>query len=141
MTYQIIYSSEATAAMSVSDLERILADARSGNEAREVTGVLLYVDGVFLQILEGNKDTVLGLMRHIAADSRHAAVKVFHEAEVDEPMFGNWRMAFLSATPEQMALWAGLEGAASLEAILEDVRRSPQRVSHVAANILKALAA
>jgi hypothetical protein len=127
--------------MSVSDLERILADARSGNEAREVTGVLVYVDGVFLQILEGNEDTVRELMRHIAADSRHAAVKVFHEAEVDEPMFGNWRMAFLSATPEQMAVWAGLEGTASLEAILEEVRRSPQWVARVAANILKTLAA
>jgi hypothetical protein len=141
MTYQIIYSSEATAAMSVSDLERILADARSGNAARGITGALLYVDGVFLQILEGNEDTVRELMRHIAADTRHGAVKVFHEAAVEEPMFGNWRMAFLSATPEQMAVWAGLEGAASLEAILEDIRRSPQRVSRVAANILKALAA
>jgi hypothetical protein len=56
-------------------------------------------------------------------------------------MFGHWRMAFLSATPEQMALWAGLEGTASLETLLEEIRRSPQRVSHVAANILKALAA
>lgn len=141
MTYQIIYSSEATAAMSVSDLERILADARSGNAARGVTGALVYVEGVFLQILEGKEATVRELMRHIAADSRHGAVKVFHEAEVDEPLFGNWRMAFLSATPEQMATWAGLDGAASVEVLLEEVRRSPQRVAQVVANLLKALAA
>ncbi len=141
MTYQIIYSSEATAAMSVSDLERILADARSGNAARGITGALVYVEGVFLQILEGKEDAVRELMRHIAADTRHTAVKVFHEAAVDEPLFGTWRMAFLSATPEQMAVWAGLEGAAPVEVILEEVRRSPQRVAQVVANLLKALAA
>ena len=37
------------------DLELILADAREGNAARAVTGVLVYSDGVFLQILEGEE--------------------------------------------------------------------------------------
>jgi hypothetical protein len=140
MTYQIIYSSQASVAMSVDDLEKILLDARSGNEARKVTGVLVYVDGVFLQILEGAKDTVLGLMRNITRDSRHSSVKVIHEAEVDQPMFGSWRMAFLSATPEQVAIWASLEGSASIEEILEGIQRTPHRAGDVADGILRALA-
>ena len=140
MTYQIIYSSQANAAMSMADLEEILVDARAGNEKRNVTGALVYVDGVFLQILEGEKQTVLGLMRSIAADTRHSAVTVFHEAEVERPLFSTWRMAYVGAQPGQMAEWTGLAGTASLDAILQGIRHDPQRTSRFVEGLLKALA-
>ena len=140
MPYQIIYSSQATTPMTVSDLEKILVDARTGNEARDVTGVLIYVDGVFLQILEGDRDNVISLMSAIADDSRHTAVKVFFEAEVNQRMFGSWRMAFLDATPEQLRIWIGLPGTATIESIVEDLNRHPERGSEFAASLLKALA-
>lgn len=140
MPYQIIYSSQANAAMTVTDLEQILVDARAGNEARNVTGALIYVEGVFLQIIEGEKATVLDLMANIARDARHSSVKVFHEAEIGQRSFADWRMAYLSATPQQMSVWAGLPGTATIDSILADMQRDPQRVSQVAANILKALA-
>ena len=104
MTYQLIYSSQATVPMSVAELEEILVDARAGNEKRNITGALVYIDGIFLQVLEGERETVLSLMRSIEKDTRHHSVKVFHQAEVDRPTFGNWRMAYLGATPEQMAV-------------------------------------
>ncbi len=140
MTYQIIYSSQASGPMSVTDLETILEDARAGNEARNVTGALVYVDGVFLQILEGDKDVVSALMASIARDSRHSAVKVFHEGEVDAPTFATWRMAYLNATPEEMAEWAGQPGTATLDVLLEAVGRDSHRVPRILGNILKALA-
>jgi hypothetical protein len=55
MPYQIMYSSQATKPMTVAALEEILADARAGNEERNVTGALVYVDGVFFQIIEGER--------------------------------------------------------------------------------------
>ena len=58
MTYQIMDSSQASEPMTAVALETILADARTGNAARNVTGALIYVDGVFLQILEGDKAVV-----------------------------------------------------------------------------------
>jgi hypothetical protein len=140
MTYQIIYSSQATAPMSLADLEEILADARTGNERRNVTGILVYVDGVFLQILEGEEETLRCLLRSIASDSRHTAMKVFHEAEIDGPTFKNWRMAYLSASPHQMAIWAGLEGTATIDSVLGDMHREPHLASRLAANLLRALA-
>jgi len=140
VTYQLIYSSQASRTMSVGDLEEILIDARSGNEKRNITGVLVYVDGVFLQILEGDKETVLSLMRSISADSRHSSVTVFHEVEVEAPTFGNWRMAYLTATPDQLAVWAKLDGTASIESVLDNIRREPRRASQVVETILGALA-
>jgi hypothetical protein len=67
-------------------------------------------------------------------------VKVFLETELDEPMFGSWRMAYLNATPEQMSAWAGLDGTASIESILKDIHQKPDHASRVAATILRALA-
>ncbi len=139
MPYQIMYSSQATKPMAVADLERILADARSGNQARNVTGALVYVDGVFFQILEGDKDAVRALMESIARDSRHHSVKVFHETEVGERAFESWRMAYLCPTAEQLSLWAGLPGTASVEDLLADVSRDPQRVPRILVNVLNAL--
>jgi hypothetical protein len=140
VTYQIIYSSRATQPMSEADLEAILADARQGNEARRVTGALVYVDGHFLQIIEGDEQTVRRLMAGIAADSRHAEVTVFSEIALDAPMFSSWRMAHVGAGVEQLSAWAELPGTASIESILDELGRAPARASRIAEGLLKALA-
>ncbi len=140
MPYQIMYSSQATQPMTVTGLEGILTDARTGNEAHNVTGALVYVDGVFFQILEGDKDVVTSLMSSIARDSRHHSVKVIYEAEVDARAFESWRMAYLSPTAEQMSVWAGLPGTATVETLLADVNRDPHRVPRILVSALKTLA-
>ena len=140
MALQVIYSSQAATPMSVADLEQILVDAREGNARRGVTGALVYVDGVFLQILEGPEAAVRGLMGSIAKDTRHTALKVVHEAEVDPPMFHSWKMAYLTPTPGDVAAWLGLEGTASLEALLAEVHEAPAKAPRVAEGILNALA-
>lgn len=140
MAYQVIYSSQAVVPMPLAELERILVDARAGNERRGVTGALVYVEGVFLQILEGPEDTVRSLMTRIAADSRHASLKIVHEAEVETPMFSTWRMAYLTPTPGELADWLGLAGAASLEQILAEVHQASAGGPRVAEGILNALA-
>ena len=125
--------------MTVTGLEAILTDARTGNEARDVTGALVYVDGVFFQIIEGDKDVVHKLMASIASDSRHHSVKIFYEAEVDARVFESWSMAYLSATAEQMSKWAGLPGTATVQELLTDINRGPHRVPQILVNILNAL--
>lgn len=140
MPLQIMYSSQASAPMSVDALEEILADARVGNVLHNVTGALVYVDGVFFQILEGDAGVVRRLMASIAADSRHHSVKVFYEAEVEARAFESWRMAYLSPTAEQMAAWAGLPGATTIDALLHDLERDPQRPPQILLSMLHALA-
>ena len=140
MPYQIMYSSQAIKHMTMHDLEVILEDARTGNQARNVTGVLVYVDGVFFQIIEGDKDIVRKLMASIASDSRHQSVTVFYEAEVDVLAFESWNMAYLSPTAEQMSTWLGLPGTATVEELLASVNRDPHRVPRTLVSALKALA-
>ena len=140
MPFQIMYSSQATEAMTVSALEQILVDARAGNQAHNVTGALVYVDGVFLQILEGDEGVVRNLMASIARDSRHHSVKVFHEAEVSARAFESWRMAYLSPTAQEVSNWAGLPAATTIEELLANANDNPDRVPRILVNVLEALA-
>ena len=140
MTYQIIYSSEAATPMQINDLEEILEQARSKNAKRGITGALVYVDGVFLQILEGDAGVVLGLMAKITRDVRHETVTVLKRGEIPAAMFNDWNMAYVSATAEQVARWAGLNGTTAIPDVLIDMRNDPVKATQVAQSILSVLA-
>ena len=140
MPHQIIYSSQAAEGTTTAELERILEDARVGNEARGITGALIYVDSVFFQILEGEREAVHELMASIERDSRHHSVKVFYDAEVAERTFGTWRMAFLAATPEEVSGWLGHPGTATIDDLLAEPRLDSDSVPRFLGHVLRALA-
>ncbi len=127
--------------MQTDDLEEILEQARSSNAAVQITGALVYVDGTFLQVLEGDAALVKALMARIAADVRHEAVTVLKETEKAAPVFSDWKMAYVSATPEQVAQWAGLPGTTAIPEVLEDLRRDPFKAAQMTQSILSALSA
>jgi len=84
------------------DLEELLDHARRSNAAKGVIGALVYADGIFLQILEGDNARVQELMAKIQRDVRHGGVLILREGEVPKAIFGSWKMAFVSATPQQV---------------------------------------
>lgn len=140
MTYQLIYSSFSSMPMQLDDLEDILEDAQYNNETDGITGALVYVDGHFLQILEGERGRVEQLMRRIAKDLRHETVVVLQQGDVAAPAFPDWTMAYVSATPEQIAQWAGLEVVTALPEVWESMRHNPERTRQVAHSIRSLLA-
>lgn len=54
----LIYGSSSTDRFSEADLVPLLQQAREKNQRLNVTGMLLYRDGNFLQVLEGERETV-----------------------------------------------------------------------------------
>jgi hypothetical protein len=141
MTYQIIYSSESATPMQQDDLEEILVHARGSNAKSGITGALVYVEGIFLQILEGEKGRIEELMVKISRDVRHETVTVLRAAEQPMPDFGDWKMAYVSATAEHVAKWAGLSGTSSVPEVVDDLREDPLRAAQLAQNILALLTA
>ena len=141
MPYQVIYSSESASPMQMDDLEGILESARESNAKAGITGALVYVDGFFLQILEGEAKAVETLMARITKDVRHETVTVLKQGEITASVFSDWRMAYVSATAEQVAKWAGLSGTSAVHDILADMHSDPMRVTQVAEGILSILAA
>ena len=76
--YQLCYASQAksNADNLLQDLRDILSEARDFNVRHQIKGVLCYADGIFFQCLEGEQDTVLGLLDKIRFDQRHHAVNI-----------------------------------------------------------------
>ena len=148
MTYQIIYSSKSSTPMQSDDLEEILEHARVSNASKGITGALVYVDGVFLQIVEGKSDVIQNLMARISGDVRHETIAVLWEGEIPSAVFSDWNMAYVSATPQQVAHWAGLLGTTGVADALtdtltdtaHDTRQDPLKAAQVAASILAVLA-
>lgn len=76
------------------DMEQILKACSTNNPGLNVTGMLLYKDGIFLQMIEGRESDVRFLYEKIAKDERHEGLTVFHEGETELRSFPNWSMAY-----------------------------------------------
>lgn len=87
------------------EIENILKKAREFNSANNITGQLLYRSGVFVQILEGEKSIVEGLMGRIVLDrKRHENVKVVLNQTAKERIFPEWSMNFKEVDDESLSL-------------------------------------
>lgn len=139
MLTQLVYKSVATERMPKSKLYKILVQARGNNRLAEITGLLVFVDGTFLQVLEGAPEAVAKILKKITADPRHKDIKVIYEASVEERTFPAWQMAYASPSAKELATWAGLRDTTTVQATLSFLEKEPNRVSAVLLELLKAI--
>ena len=92
--HQLLYVSNCSQSIPASDLDDILLVSRKNNIACDVTGMLLYIDGGFLQILEGAKGTLDEVYARIGADKRHFNPRLLLDRTVPERCFVGWSMGF-----------------------------------------------
>lgn len=104
--FQLIYKSEKTAPMSEEDVRELLQKARSKNEGLGITGLLLYAQDRFLQVLEGPKAAVLNLYDTIQDDLRHTHVETVLAMPVSRRTFPDWKMGL-----EDLTVVSGEAGA------------------------------
>ena len=94
MFYSLAYESLASVPMTEPDLLDLLGSSRAKNARLEVTGILLYRQGTFLQVLEGPRAEVDALYATISDDPRHHAVDTVLVEERRERRFPDWTMGF-----------------------------------------------
>ncbi|WP_157928835.1 BLUF domain-containing protein [Pararhizobium haloflavum] len=99
-TYQLLYVSGATRPMLPADIDAILAASRANNARLDVTGLLLYADGTFIQILEGERHVVQSLAQTIRKDQRHRNFMVLAELQAEARAFSDWQMGFKRLDPK-----------------------------------------
>ena len=97
MLVRLLYASRA-ADTSQTAVDAIFASARQHNADHGVTGVLVYGKGVFMQALEGGRQTVSDLYGVIQRDSRHKDVILLHYEEITERRFGGWTMGLVDTS-------------------------------------------
>lgn len=92
--FQLVYKSQAAENISYSDILEILKYARAANSLMEITGVLIFKEGSFLQILEGKESKVLNLMKRIYEDPRHTQCKILAQSKSAKRFFPEFSMAY-----------------------------------------------
>jgi hypothetical protein len=90
----LVYVSSASQPFSSDELVALLDQARRKNASLGVTGLLLYRDGNFMQVLEGEQDAVTKIHGSIVSDRRHRGLITLIQGPIAERAFSAWSMAF-----------------------------------------------
>ena len=96
----LVYVSVATEEMSDEELTTLLKLARINNAKQDITGLLLYRDGMFVQALEGDEKKIEALFNKISKDKRHHGVTLLYKKPLKDRSFPDWSMGF-SRMPEK----------------------------------------
>ena len=90
----IVYVSTAVKLMHENQLMDILHNSRLHNAALNISGVLLYSEGTFIQVLEGKDGVIDALYSRIEGDRRHTNVIKLIDEPITEKSFAQWLMGF-----------------------------------------------
>ena len=74
----------------------ILDEAIAFNKRSDISGCLLYDQGYFVQILEGERTVVEVLYQKIKKDPRHFQIDVLSKGESQNRIFKSWNMGFIN---------------------------------------------
>jgi len=75
--------------------EQILSEARTYNEANNITGVLCFAHACYFQLIEGPKNEVEMLYAKIQKDPRHEDIKLMYKEPVSSRSFSKFQMKFI----------------------------------------------
>ena len=109
MFERLVYVSRAAAGTCASTVYDIIRTSHNRNSALGLTGGLLFIDGHFVQVLEGERVRVRERFERIARDERHSQVEVRHIQASERPVFpGEWMAVRHDAeiSPELRAAFA-----------------------------------
>lgn len=93
--YQIAYASEAKD-LSVDEINTIIASSQENNDVRGIGGALIYAKGYFLQCIVGDESAIKQTFKRIKNDTRHEHIVVLISEEIDQSLFYNWTMSYVS---------------------------------------------
>lgn len=100
---RMIYCSQATHDIDPDELVGLLGHARARNEQAGLSGMLLYCNQSFLQMLEGDAEALTATYDRITDDERHTNLRVLMDAEVPDRMFPDWSMGFEHVDEDEIA--------------------------------------
>ena len=132
----VIYTSSAAPGVGADHLRDILAASRRNNAAWHLSGILMFADGTFLQVVEGPVWPMAKAMARIEADPRHSRMEILLDMESEARCFPAWAMASreldgegtFRLTRAEMDAYLGADVPASVKALISTFFRV-QRVA------------
>jgi|UniRef100_UPI00404830CE hypothetical protein len=99
--YQLIYVSSATEAFTREKFLDLAFVMSSENTKTGITGMLVFKDGNFMEVLEGEESAVKALFSKISVDPRHTLVSVIQESAISTREYSSWAMTFYNPATGQ----------------------------------------
>jgi hypothetical protein len=88
----LTYMSTASTPFDSKQMAALLQQSRENNERNGLTGMLLFKNGRFMQVLEGAEKDVRDRYAVIAADPRHTDLKTLVDESIERRRFPQWTM-------------------------------------------------
>jgi Sensors of blue-light using FAD len=105
--YHLVYTSHAVKQFADEELLELLRQSRDRNKKLSISGILLYVQGKFMQVLEGKKEFVEEVYSSIQRDSRHIRVTLVLEGNSPKRIFKGWSMGFKRLSNDEFVKTSG----------------------------------
>ena len=107
-----VYCSRAAEGIDDGEVGRIVELSQRRNAARSITGVLVFGNGVFFQIIEGPAVQIDNLIAILRIDPRHHDIVSLERSEdMRERLYPNWEMERVEADSIRAVLQDALESA------------------------------
>ena len=94
--YYLVYVSNTQKPFEEEELINLLHECTTNNKEHAITGLLIYSESKFIQVLEGEKDVVHALFKRIKTDARHHKATIIIEGNLEFRNYPDWTMAFRS---------------------------------------------
>lgn len=104
----VAYASAACAPFAGQALGDLLLGARSKNARLGLTGMLLYHQDSFFQVLEGPPAAVASLYEHICGDPRHTKITKLIQEPIEQRSFAEWTMGLGQPDRDELGAIPGL---------------------------------
>ena len=96
MLYQLAYTSFSRLPLLEAMLSDILGASRRNNSRDEITGILMYEDRTFFQVLEGEQSAVEDCYyKRIFNDPRHCGLSLIWHGLAKRREFSDWAMGYV----------------------------------------------
>ena len=106
---RLVYTSTALKDWHSEHLLGLLKHCRKNNSAKDITGILLYSNRTFFQVLEGEDDVVEQLFEVIKKDKRHKDITLIEKKDIIDREFPFWNMGYQKIDKQDLEKIEGFE--------------------------------
>lgn len=129
--FVISYVSTAVRDLQEAEVVKILEETEIRNNNHGVNGLLIYSNGNFFEVIEGEENKIKDLFKIIKEDPRHKNIIMIFEKEVDKPLLKDKEANFISENTQHRQM--------KVENFLYYIKDLDEGTQKTVKNILKAI--
>lgn len=116
---RLIYVSTAAQGIALPEVRHIVARAQIRNRQLDVTGMLLFMQGEFVQVLEGRRAMLDQVVQYISGDPRHHGIQLIERRRVSTRRFDRWHMGLIVTDAMADAVSRMKQGELSVDTVID----------------------